>query len=87
MRTAILGAGALGIIIGARMTKNGKQVDLIDSFKENVDALNANGATVTGFLEMHQKVTALTPDQMTGTYDLVLLLTKQTVNETALKVV
>ena len=85
MRTAILGAGALGIIIGARMTKNGKQVDLIDSFKENVDALNANGATVTGFLEMHQKVTALTPDQMTGTYDLVLLLTKQTVNETALK--
>jgi|GEM_PF-4347914 len=31
MRTAILGAGALGIIIGARMAKNGKQVDLIDT--------------------------------------------------------
>jgi 2-dehydropantoate 2-reductase len=84
MRTAILGAGALGIIIGARMTKNGQQVDLIDSFKENVDALNANGATVTGYLLMHQAVTALTPEQMTGTYDLVLLLTKQTANETAL---
>jgi 2-dehydropantoate 2-reductase len=84
MRTAILGAGALGIIIGARMTKNGQQVDLIDSFKENVDALNANGATVTGFLELHQAVTALTPEEMVGTYDLVLLLTKQTANETAL---
>jgi 2-dehydropantoate 2-reductase len=84
MRVAILGAGALGIIIGARMTQNGQQVDLIDSFKENVDALNANGATVTGFLEMHQAVTALTPEQMIGTYDLVLLLTKQTANETAL---
>lgn len=84
MRTAILGAGALGIIIGARMTKNGQQVDLIDSFKENVDALNANGATVTGFLEMHQTVKALTPEEMTGTYDLILLLTKQTANETAL---
>lgn len=84
MRTAILGAGALGIIIGARMTQQGQQVDLIDSFKENVDALNANGATVTGFLEMHQAVTALTPEQMTGTYDLVLLLTKQTANQTAL---
>lgn len=84
MRTAILGAGALGIIIGARMTQNGQQVDLIDSFKENVDALNANGATVTGYLDMHQAVTALTPEQMTGTYDLVLLLTKQTANETAL---
>lgn len=84
MRTAILGAGALGIIIGARMTQKGQQVDLIDSFKENVDALNANGATVTGYLEMHQAVTALTPEEMTGTYDLVLLLTKQTANETAL---
>jgi 2-dehydropantoate 2-reductase len=84
MRTAILGAGALGIIIGARMTQNGQQVDLIDSFKENVDALNTNGAIVTGYLAMHQAVTALTPEQMTGTYDLVLLLTKQTANETAL---
>ncbi len=84
MRTAILGAGALGIIIGARMTANGKQVDLIDSFKENVDALNANGATVTGNLNMHQKVSALTPDQMTGQYDLVFVLTKQTANEVAL---
>ena len=42
MRTAILGAGALGIIIGARMAQNGQQVDLIDSFQENVDALNTN---------------------------------------------
>ncbi|QDR79226.1 ketopantoate reductase family protein [Sporomusa termitida] len=84
MRTAILGAGALGIIIGARMTQNGQQVDLIDSFKENVDALNSNGATVTGFLEMHQPVKALTPAEITGTYDLILLLTKQTANETAL---
>ncbi|WP_378953262.1 ketopantoate reductase family protein [Pelosinus sp. sgz500959] len=84
MRTAILGAGALGIIIGALMTKNGKEVDLIDSFKENVDALNANGATVTGNLKLHQSVKALTPEEMTGTYDLILLLTKQTANETAL---
>lgn len=84
MRTAILGAGALGIIIGARMTANGKQVDLIDSFKENVDALNANGATVTGNLNLHQAVKALTPEQMTGMYDLVFVLTKQTANEIAL---
>ena len=84
MRTAILGAGALGIIIGARMARNGQRVDLIDSYQENVDALNVNGATVTGYLELHQPVTALTPEEMVGTYDLVLLLTKQTANETAL---
>jgi 2-dehydropantoate 2-reductase len=85
MRTAILGAGALGIIMGALITKGGYQVDLVDSYKENVDALNANGATVTGFLELNVPVKALTPDQLEGTYDLVLLLTKQTNNEIALK--
>jgi 2-dehydropantoate 2-reductase len=85
MRTAILGAGALGIIMGALITKGGYQVDLIDSYKENVDALNANGATVTGFLELNVPVRAFTPDQLEGTYDLVLLLTKQTNNEIALK--
>ena len=84
MRTAILGAGALGIIIGALMTKNGKQVDLIDSYQENVDALNAHGARVTGNLELNWPVTALAPQDMKGEYDLVLLLTKQTANETAL---
>ena len=84
MRTAILGAGALGIIIGALMTKNGKQVDLIDSYQENVDALNADGARVTGNLELHWPVTALTPQEMRGAYDLILLLTKQTANEMAL---
>lgn len=84
MRTAILGAGALGIIMGALITKGGYPVDLVDSYKENVDALNANGATVTGFLELNVPVTALTPDQVEGCYDLVLLLTKQTNNDAAL---
>jgi len=85
MRTAILGAGALGIIMGALIAKGGYPVDLIDSYKENVDALNANGATVTGFLELNVPVRALTPDQLEGCYDLVFLLTKQTNNEIALK--
>lgn len=84
LRTAVLGAGALGIIIGALIAKGGYPVDLVDSFKENVDALNANGARVTGFLELNVPVRALTPDQLEGCYDLVLLLTKQTNNETAL---
>ena len=66
------------------MTKNGKQVDLIDSYQENVDALNADGARVTGNLELHWPVTALTPQEMKGEYDLILLLTKQTANEMAL---
>lgn len=84
MRTAILGAGSLGTIIGAFITGNGKQVDLIDAYKEHVDALNANGATVTGYTDLNVPVKAIMPDQMEGIYDLVILLTKQTTNKVAL---
>lgn len=85
MRTAILGAGSLGIIIGALIAKGGYPVELVDSFEENIDALNANGATVNGFLDLNVPVRALTPGQLEGDYDLVLLLTKQTNNDIALK--
>ncbi len=84
MRTAIVGAGSLGTIIGALITKTGKQVDLFDAFQENVDALNASGATVTGEIELNVPVKAFNPAQMTGVYDLVFVLTKQTNNQVAL---
>lgn len=84
MRAAVLGAGSLGTIIGALIAHTGKQIDLIDTNKEHVDALNQTGATITGSLELNVPVTALTPDQMTGQYDLVFLLTKQTSNQQTL---
>ncbi|MDR2825259.1 MAG: ketopantoate reductase family protein [Deltaproteobacteria bacterium] len=84
MRTAIMGAGALGTLFGALMTKNGKPVDMIDANKEHIAALKANGATIIGGINLVQKVSALTPDEMTGQYDLVFLLTKQTANHIAL---
>lgn len=84
MRTAILGAGSLGTIIGALIAKSGRQIDLIDSYQENVDALNTNGATVTGFLDLNVPVKALVPGQLQGYYDLIILLTKQTANQAAL---
>ena len=85
MRAAIIGVGSLGTIIGALMTAKGKTVDLIDSYQENVDALNNNGATITGFMELNVPVRAYTPEQMTGLYDLVFLLNKQTANAAVLQ--
>ena len=85
MRAAIIGAGSLGTIIGALMNHKGKSVDLIDASKENVAALNAAGATITGFMELNVPVRAYTPEQMTGKYDLVFLLNKQTTNPVVLK--
>ena len=85
MRVAIMGVGSLGTIFGAYISKAGKEIDLIDVNKEHVDALNKRGATVIGKVLFNVPVTALTPDQMEGIYDLVFYMTKQTYNETALK--
>ncbi|RNB90482.1 ketopantoate reductase family protein [Brevibacillus fluminis] len=84
MRTAIMGAGSLGTIIGAFLSREGVSVELIDTNVAHVEALNRHGATVNGFTECTVPVIAYTPDQMNGTYDLVLLLTKQTYNQQVL---
>lgn len=77
MRTAIYGAGSLGTILGAYISKNGGQVDLINHNKAHIEALQSKGAHVVGTVEFIQKVTALTPEQMSGKYDAILLMTKQ----------
>lgn len=79
-RYAIYGAGSLGTVLGAYITKNGGQIDLINRNKDHVAALNEKGAVITGTVEMTVPVTAITPDQMTGRYDVILLLTKQLLN-------
>ena len=82
---AILGAGSLGTIIGACVSQNGGFCTLIDTNIEHVNALNTNGATVVGFMDIkNAPVKAITPDQMEGVYDLVIVLTKQLANKAAL---
>jgi 2-dehydropantoate 2-reductase len=85
MRIAILGAGSLGTIAGAYIAAGGQDVELIDVYQAHVDALNQTGAQITGTTDFQAKVKAITPDDMSGTYDLVLLLTKQLYNESVLK--
>ena len=74
MRTAIYGAGSLGTILGAFINKAGEPIELINRNKAHVEALNANGAQVTGTMEFNQKVKAYTPDQMSGEYDILLFI-------------
>ena len=80
MRAAIYGAGSLGTILGAYIIKNGGKVELINRNKAHVEALNKNGAKVTGTVNFTQTVKAYTPDQMSGTYDIIFLMTKQQQN-------
>lgn len=77
MRIAIYGAGSLGTILGAFITKAGVQVDLVNRNRSHIEALKAKGATITGTLNFTQKVVAYTPNEMTGKYDLIFLMTKQ----------
>lgn len=80
-RYAIYGAGSLGTVLGAYITKNGGQIDLINRNKAHVEALNEKGAHITGTVEISVPVKAITPDEMTGKYDVILLMTKQLYNK------
>lgn len=78
---AIYGAGSLGTVLGAYISKNGGEIDLINRNKAHVEALNKNGATINGTVDMTVPVTAITPDEMTKKYDVIFLMTKQLFNK------
>lgn len=80
-RYAIYGAGSLGTVLGAYITKNGGKIDLINRNRAHVDALNKNGAIITGTVQMQVPVKAILPDKMQGKYDVILLMTKQLFNK------
>ena len=77
MRRAIYGAGSLGTILGAFISKAGVSIELINRNKAHVAALQAKGAQVVGTMNFTQPVIAYTPDEMSGTYDILFLMTKQ----------
>lgn len=77
MKYAIYGAGSLGTVLGAYMTKNGVAVELVNRNKAHVAALREKGAHITGTVELTTPVCAITPDEMSGQYDVIFLMTKQ----------
>ena len=77
MRTAIYGAGSLGTILGAYINKAGEPIELINRNKAHIEALQKNGAHVIGTVDFTQAVTAYTPAEMSGIYDIIFLMTKQ----------
>ena len=77
MRVAIYGAGSLGTILGAFISKAGVPVELINRNKAHIEALKTQGAQVVGTMQFCQPVIAYTPDEMSGEYDILFLMTKQ----------
>jgi len=77
MRIAIYGAGAIGTVLGAYLAKAGVPVDLFNHNAKHVEALNQHGAHIVGTVDFIQRVNAYLPEAMTGTYDVIFLMTKQ----------
>jgi 2-dehydropantoate 2-reductase len=77
MRVAIYGAGSLGTILGAYISRGGEKIELINRNKAHVEALKTRGAHITGTVQFVQPVEAYTPAEMSGKYDIVFLMTKQ----------
>lgn len=77
MKCAIYGAGSLGTVLGAYMTKNGQETELVNRNRAHVNALREKGARIVGTVDMTVPVHALTPDEMGSGYDVIFLMTKQ----------
>ncbi|MBQ8320064.1 MAG: 2-dehydropantoate 2-reductase [Clostridia bacterium] len=82
-RIAVYGAGAMGTVLGAFLTAGGLEVDLISRNENHVEGLKKSGAIIECTAvekEIKIPVKALMPEEMTGKYDVVFLMTKQREN-------
>ena len=77
MRIAIYGAGSLGTILGAYISRAGVEIELINRNKAHIEALQNKGAQIVGTVQFTQKVVAYSPEEMNGMYDIIFLMTKQ----------
>jgi 2-dehydropantoate 2-reductase len=77
MTIVIWGAGAIGATMGAYLARAVQDVIFVDQSTEHVEAINKNGLKIVGPIEEFTvDAQAFTPENVTGTYDLIILATK-----------
>lgn len=74
MKTAIYGAGSLGTVLGAYLSKAGYPVDLITRNREHVEAMNKNGAHIIGTVDMDRSGSRPPPPMTTEKYRALFFL-------------
>ncbi len=77
MRSMIYGAGSLGTILGALLAEQGADVVLVSRNAAHIDALRTKGAGITGSIRKTVPVKTCLPEELSGTFDLIFLMTKQ----------
>lgn len=78
MKIAIAGFGALGARLGVMLQTAGHEVTGIDGWPAHIAAIKTNGLTVVHDQEAPKiyQLPVLTPQEVTGAFDLIILLTK-----------
>lgn len=81
----VVGAGAIGGTVGARLVRDGRSVLFCDASRDHVDAINAGGLRITGpEEEFVVAATAVVPEQLPPALGRVLIAVKAQHTETAL---
>ena len=88
MKIAIIGAGAMGCLYGAKLSSGaGNEVHLLDVWKEHVDAVNTRGLLIEtdGELKEYRNLAAHTEASKAGFADLAVVFVKSTLTEQAVR--
>jgi len=88
MKIAIIGAGAMGCLFGAKLSNiNENEVFLIDIWEEHVNAINNNGLTVEeeGKQILYDRVKAVKKAEEAGPCDIAVIFVKSTITGEAVK--
>lgn len=76
MRFHVIGAGAIGGLVGGHLARAGYDVTLVDANTDHVAAIRENGLRIEGAANFIIRVPAITPDELEGPLDVVLLAVK-----------
>jgi 2-dehydropantoate 2-reductase len=77
MKIAVVGAGAMGSIFGARFARGGHEVVLVDVAEPLVEKINADGITIVrGDEETTTRVSATSDPETVGPVDVVVFFVK-----------
>lgn len=86
MKYAVLGAGAMGSIIGASLSKGGQEVLLVDPYQEHMERIGREGLRLTfGPTTETVRMRTCTNPGEAGPVDVVILLVKGFMSEIAVK--
>jgi len=87
MKTVILGAGAMGSVVGGALARAGQDVVFVDVSKETVESINSRGLIIQDKSGQRQTIDAAVTDQpgTVGPVDLIIVFVKCYHTEVAIR--